>query len=344
MAGRKFSNMDYFNAHCAEMQPLYAFDAANEAQAKLWRIKALAKLRDLLGEVPDPVPLEAEIVESVDMGGYVREKVVFDADAHSSVPGYIQIPKELTGPTRALLCLHGHGPGKDPVVGITTPRGNLSQEDMERIIAQHNYDYARQFVERGYITFTFDFRCFGERGDTLHGADPCNIHFIRGALLGINLLTLDIADTHRAVDYLLTRPEVDPTRIGSVGLSFGGTMTLWAAALDKRIHAACISCYLNEYESYAVRTGNFCGSQFVPALRRYFDVSDIACLIAPRPLLIESGVLDEGFPIEASKRAYEQVKQAYEVRGKPECLAQDVFEGGHQFSGRMAFDWFDRWL
>ena len=165
------------------------------------------------------------------MGSYVREKIVFDADSLSSIPGYMLIPKGLTGPGPTLLCLHGHGPGKDPVVGITTPQAGLSQEAMEDLIRRNNYDYARQFAERGYLTFTFDFRCFGERAHTspdLYGRDPCNIHFIRGALLGMNLLSLDIADTFRAVDYLLTRPEVDHSRIGCVGLSFGGTMTLWA--------------------------------------------------------------------------------------------------------------------
>ena len=343
MAGRKFSMMDYFNSRCAQMQPLFGFEATDEAGAKLWRVKALAKLRDLLGELPEPIPLSAETIEVVDMGSYVREKVVFDADPHSSIPGYILIPKALKGPGPAILCLHGHGPGKDPVVGITEPRTGYTREAMESCIQQHNYDYARQFVERGYVTFTFDFRCFGERAHTsfdLFGRDPCNVHFIRGSLLGINLLSMAIADTFRAVDYMLTRPEIDHARIGCLGLSFGGTMTMWAAALDKRIRAACISCYLSEFEAFAVQNGNFCGSQFIPALRRYFEVSDIASLIAPRPLLIENGIYDDGFPIEASRRAYERLQEAYAAWGVPDHLAQDLFEGGHQFSGARAFDFF----
>lgn len=347
MAGRKFSVTGYFNDRCAEMQPLFGFDAHDEPGAKLWRVKALAKIRDLMGETPDPAPLSPEVVETVDMGSYVREKVIFDADAHSSVPGYILIPKSLTGPGPAILCLHGHGPGKDPIVGITTPREGYTQEAMEECIRQHNYDYARQFAEQGYVTFTFDFRCFGERAHTsfdLHGRDRCNVHFIRGSLLGINLLALHIADCARAVDYLLTRPEVDHGRIGCLGLSFGGTMTLWASALDKRIKAACISCYLCEFETFAVRQGNFCGSQFIPALRRYFDLSDLASLIAPRPLLIESGIRDDGFPIESAKRAYAELARAYEAYGKPERLAHDVFDGGHRFSGARASNWFCMWL
>lgn len=121
-------------------------------------------------------------------------------------------------------------------------------------------------------------------------------------------------------------------------------MTMWATALDKRIKAAVISGYLCEFDSFAVEMANFCGSQFVPALRRYFDLPDIAALIAPRPLLIESGTLDEGFPIQSTTRAFNRLKRVYEAWGKPQHLARDVFEGGHQFHGKVATQWFDHWL
>lgn len=347
MAGRKFSLVEYLNTRCAEMEPLFGFNAENEAEARKWRGRALAKIRDLLGEMPEWAPLEAETVESVDTGPYVREKIIFDSDPHSSVPGYILIPKQRREPGPALLCLHGHGPGKDVVAGVTTADERYSEEDKRRCIEQHNYDYAHQFACRGYVTLTFDYRCFGERAslDTnMWSRDACDVHFIRGALLGINTLALGIHDTIRAVDYLQERPEVDPGRIGCVGLSFGGTMTLWATVVEKRIKAAVISGYLCEFESFAVRQANFCGSQFVPALRRYFDIPDIAALIAPRPLLIESGTLDEGFPIDSAQRAYDRLKRAYRAWGAPGHLAHDVFEGGHRFHGEKAYEWFDRRL
>ncbi len=85
-------------------------------------------------------------------------------------------------------------------------------------------------------------------------------------------------------------------------------------------------------------------SQFVPALRRYFDVADVAALIAPRPLLIESGIQDNVFPIDSAIRAFERLKIAYDTWEKPERLAHDVFEGGHRFHGPEAYKWFDRWL
>ena len=347
MAGRRFSTSEYFDERCAQIEPLYGFAATDLRTAKNWRTRAIAKIRDLLGEMPEWVPLEAEVTERVDLGDYVREKVIFDSDSLSSVPGYVLIPKGLRGPTRALMCLHGHGPGCCAVANVVEPRPDYTEDQIRSSIQQHNYDYAVQFAKRGYVTFTFDYRCFGERRETtfsLYGRDICNVHFIRGSVLGINLLALDIHDTFRAIDYLSERPEVDPGRLGCVGLSFGGTMTLWTSALDKRIKAAVISGYLCELEAFAINRGNFCGSQYVPALRRYFDLADVAALIAPRPLLIESGARDEGFRIDSVKRAFDRLRTAYGAYDAPEHLAHDVFDGGHQFHGEAAYQWFDRWL
>ncbi|MGQ9456615.1 MAG: alpha/beta hydrolase family protein [Armatimonadota bacterium] len=347
MAGRKFSTTEYFNIRCQAMKPLFAYDPVTEPDFKDWRTKALAKLRDLLGEMPEWAPLQTEILETTDLGDYIRHKVVFDSDPYSSVPGYLLVPKRRKDKSRAILCLYGHGPGCCAVAGVVEPRPDYSTEQIEESIRQYNYDYAVQFAKRGYVTFTFDYRCFGERREaefSLRGRDLCNVHFIRGSVIGINLLTLNIHDTFRALDYLCERPEVDPERIGCVGLSFGGTMTMWTAALDKRIKVAVISGYLSELELFAVNNANFCGSQFVPALRRYFELADVAALIAPRPLLIESGLKDTGFPIQASQRAFANLKKAYEACGAADHLMHDIFDGGHQFHGEIAYQWFDRWL
>jgi predicted dienelactone hydrolase len=170
------------------------------------------------------------------------------------------------------------------------------------------------------------------------------VHFIRGLLLGIPLIALNIWDVMKTIDYASGRRDVDPGRIGAVGLSFGGTMVMHSAGLDTRIKAAGISCAMTTYAEYAIRMGNFCGSQFIPGIYRYADLPDLAGLIAPRPLLIENGVYDDGFPIEASIEAHNRVGEIYRAAGVPDRLEIDVFEGAHQFSGRKAFDFFDKWI
>ena len=191
-----------------------------------------------------------------------------------------------------------------------------------------------------------DWRSFGERrlGGEFGARDACNVLFIKGMLMGLNLLTLNIWDAMCSIDYLCLRPDVDPNLIGCAGLSYGGTMTLYTAALDERVKCAVVSGYLNSFESYAVGLGNTCGAQTPAGLLRYGEMSDVACMIAPRPLLIESGVADDGFPIDASREAAGAVRRAYETAGAPDKFDVDEFDGGHRWSGLKAYDWLDRWL
>jgi len=219
----------------------------------------------------------------------------------------------------------------------------------EAQIAEHNYNYGEQMAQAGFLTLCPDLRGFGERrdpwGHLSSGEQYCNSTFVRGALLGIYPLTLNIWDMTRCVDYLQTRPEVDPKRIGMMGLSQGGTMTTFTAAAEPRIKAADIVCYVNPFEAFAIKQwDNLCGSQLVPGLYRYFDTDDIAGLIAPRPLLIEMGIYDNCFFIQDTLRGYQGVKRIYDAAGATEHLWTDIHPGPHAFGGNKAFDFFRRYL
>jgi len=218
---------------------------------------------------------------------------------------------------------------------------------LEEETRRHNYDYGAQMASRGFLTVSPDSRVFGELadgGNPYPGRDKCNVHFMRGSLMGINLLTLNVWDMMRCIDYLQGRKDVDPDRIGAIGLSWGGTRTTWIAALDERIKAADIICYLTRFQDFAVRDANFCGSQFLPGLYRYADVADIAGMIAPRPLLIESGTHDQCFPVEPVLKAHEHLKRIYRAAGAMDKLHVDLFQGGHQFHGPSAFEFFEKYL
>ena len=121
-------------------------------------------------------------------------------------------------------------------------------------------------------------------------------------------------------------------------------MTLFATVVDERIRCAVVSGYLNRFESFALNKGHFCGAQLPVGLLRYGEMEDVACLIAPRPLLIESGTDDLVFPIEASRQASDTVRRAYAAAGVPERFDVDEFDGAHAWSGAKAYDWMDRWL
>lgn len=340
---RNLSVGEYYLRQYEKSARSLAFDASSPISLEKWQKVFFEKLKECLGPFPQGCDLDPEVIEIVDGGSYWREKVIFNSEPDMAVVAYVLVPKDIQdGETRpAILACHGHGNGKDDIVGLD--HGEMRRRNK---ISETNYDYAHVLAKRGYVVVAPDWRRWGERhlGGDVAPRDPCNVFFIKGMLMGLNLLTLNIWDAIRSIDYLQSRPEVDPDRIGCVGLSYGGTMALYTSAMDKRVKCAVISGYLNSFEDYAIGLSNFCGAQTPVGLLKYGEMSDIGCLVAPRPLLIESGRADSGFPIKSSRKAAEKVKRAYQVAEVPDRFEVDEFEGGHRWSGRKAYDWLNNWL
>ena len=335
----------YYLAEEEDTAPFLSFEGGLMEDVEKWRGELKAKLIELLGEFPDKVPLEPDKLGEEDCGDFVREKYTIATEKHMRLPLYLLKPKNISPKEKvpAILCCQGHGSfGKDAVAGVS-----LNQEERVRNMRELNYDYGEQMVKRGYITICPDFRPFGERvayANPFEKQDKCNVYFIKGLLLGQILLTRNIHDGMRVIDFLLTQKEVDQEKIGCMGLSFGGTMTTYISALDERVKAADIICYLTTTRHYAIETANFCGAQFVPHLYKYADVADIAGLIAPRPLLVEIGVNDTCFKFEAARKAQEQLRKIYRASEAQNKLEFDIFLGEHSFAGHKAFPFFEKYL
>lgn len=344
MSGRNFSMKEYWLNRIKTHKPLLSFEGTTKEEWDEWHKTAYKKYMQLLGEFPEKVPLNAEIESSVEDGELIRERVIFDSEEFMSVPCQVLRPKNMKPDksNAAIICSHGHGPyAKDLVAGIK------SSVEHEHFIQTRNYDYGAQMAKAGYLTVCPDLRVFGERRDgkdPFPGKDPCNVNFVKGAMLGIFTLTLNIWDIKCCIDYLETRQEVNPERIGMMGLSQGGTMTTFTAAADKRIKAADIICYVNPWEEFGIRRGNFCGSQIIPYIYKYFDTDEIAGLIAPRPLLIEMGIYDKCFYIQHTLKGFQGVKEIYKAAEAEDKLYKDIHPGPHAFAGNKAFDFFDRYL
>jgi len=340
MANRNFSLGEYWKRRFAATVPQLRVPLDDIDSYAQWRPQAEAKYAELMGRMPEAVALEPDVTETADCGSYVRERVVLQVEEDMAMPCYVLTPKDRAEPGPAILAQHGHGAGKSAVCGIDD-----GDPDKSKSIDEHNYDYARQFALRGYVVIAPDLRSFGEWLDeTPEYLDPCNFNFVMGALLGHNLLALDIWDLQRAIDYLQQHPLVDPERIGMTGLSQGGTMTLFTTAYEPRIKVAVCSGYFNSFWDFALIPWNMCGSQILFDILQWFDHLELAALIAPRPFLVEIGTEDSIFPVTATKQEYDKLAQLYETLGVRERLDIDVFEGGHRYSGAKAYDWFDRWL
>ncbi len=315
-------------------EPSLAFHPGMDFGA--WHAALLERVESLLGDLPALTGAEPEILESTDCGVYVQHKLVYETIPDVRVPAWLLIPSTASAerPAAGILALHGHGDGKDQLV---------ARDDSPNIYRS----FARRYAERGHVVLAPDAIGFGERAEGFRRygqRDGCNVNFMRALLFGINLMALNIQDDRRGLDILAARPEVDAGRLGCAGLSFGGTRTMYLGALDTRIRAAVVSGYLTTFRAYALDTGNFCGSQFLPGIYAYADVPDVHGLIAPRPLLIEAGRADRGFPIEASREAHARVAAIYAAAGVPERLERDEFDGGHEYRAEASLDFMDRWL
>jgi dienelactone hydrolase len=298
-----------------------------------WRTRCRARLGELLGPLPDRVPLDLETVESVDCDGYRRDKIVYDTEATMSVPAYLLVPDGRVGPGPAVLAAHGHGPGKSLVCG-------LDQTDAP------NGDYAVQLVRRGYVVLAPDLRCFGERADW-NPPDHygCDTNLVHAVMAGVNPLTQNIWDMARSLDVLESHPLVDPGRMGMVGLSYGGTMTLFLAAWDERVAASVVSCYFSSWAAAHKMPWNMCGSQVLAGMLGQIEHVDLGALVAPRPMLVESGLHDDLFPAPVAAEGCRRLRGVYESLGVDgDRIVHDVFDGGHQWHGVEAFAFLERWL
>ncbi|MFD0670062.1 alpha/beta hydrolase family protein [Cohnella sp. GCM10027633] len=342
MANRHFSMTEYWNEKAKEWVPLSSFQGETKEDWEAWRTAATERFKSLLGPFPDKVDLAAEVEYVVEDGDLIRERVIFDSEAFASVPCVVLRPRHMK-PDRsnaAIICCNGHPVdlGKDPVAGVR------SSPEHDKQIALMNYNYGEQMARAGFFVIVPELRGFGERNDTHCKTDACNLNYIKGSIFGVYPQTLNIWDIKCTIDYLETRAEVDPERIGMMGLSYGGTMTTLTTAIEPRIKAADVMSYINPFSGFGVARGNFCGSQMVPEIYKYFDTHDIAGLIAPRPLLVEMGIYDDCFYIEDLLKGYDGVKRIYNAADAASQLEEDTHAGPHAFAGNKAFEFFRKHL
>lgn len=308
-----------------------------------WKRGLLAAIRRLLGPTPPPVPLAPRTEFKLEHNGVIYRKITFPSHDGMYVPAWLLIPKGIRrGERRAgILYCHGHGAGKDKLVGFNA-RGEPVEEDYQHF-------GARRFAEAGYVVLAPDWHGFGERAErpewVRQGRDRCNVIYLAAGYLGYHLLALNIFEGKRCLDLLCSLTQVDPRRIGCIGTSFGGTMTTYLTALDRRIRTGVIGCYLSTLGSaMGPKNGNFCGNQYMPGLATVGDIPEVAASWAPKPLLAEIGKKDTCFDFEDAISAYKKVKELYEMLGLEDRCDADIFDGPHEFSGRKAFDWFAKWL
>jgi dienelactone hydrolase len=154
-------------------------------------------------------------------------------------------------------------------------------------------------------------------------------------------------DDLRAVDHLVSRPDVDPARIGCLGLSGGGFRTALAIGCDPRIRAACVTGWMTEFGRQLPRHLRHTWMVYVPGLHRDLDLPDVAALHAPGALLVQQCRRDHLFPLDGMEAAVAKLAAAYSQAGVPERFRGSFHDLPHSFPPALqeeAFAWLDRWL
>jgi dienelactone hydrolase len=255
------------------------------------------------------------------------------------MPVYLLLPKEATFPLPTVVALNGHGYGVKDIVGLW--------EDGDERDAPDGYhkDFAVALCRQGFAVAAPEISCFGERqtdfsylDGPISGTAPSTCdHTAKLAFhLGGSALGLRVWDAKRLIDYLCTRAEFDGSRLGAMGISGGGMHTFFSTCLDERIRACVVSGYYCTFRD-SILAMSHCTCNFVPGLGQFGEMYDLVGLIAPRPILVESGSKDPIFPIASTRDSVERARQVYGVFGASSQVEADFFEGRHQISGRRAY-------
>ena len=296
---------------------------------KQWQSTARSRLRTLLGLPQRAAGNSIQIAYQKTGEDYTETRLVFESEPGFFAPMHVLIPTRGTPPYETVFCLQGHSMGAH--ISLGRPK---YERDAESIAGDR--DFAVQAVRKGYAAIVTEQRGFGELGGTDKGPD-CHQSSVSAILFGRTLLGERVFDVSRAIDVATEHfPEIDPGRIGIMGNSGGGTVTIYAAAADERIYKAMPSCSFCGYGE-SIGKIHHCICNYIPGIIKYFDMSDLVGLIAPRPVVIVNGLEDGIFPVESVRREYRHVQALYAAAGAPERCALVVGAGGHRFYAKEAW-------
>lgn len=306
---------------------------------------ATADFRDRLlqclgGDWPTPPPLNVRLRETIPREGFTIHSVYYDAEPNDAIPAMLLIPDGVTPekPAPAVAICHQHN--GEWHLGKSEPAG-LAGNPMHHTGAA--------LAKQGYVVLCPDAQCFEERRSPhLKNGDYERFEFLRSVIAGRCMAWKNILDMKRAIDFLVSRKEVQADKIGCYGHSMGSTHTWLVGPWEPRIKCLVGNCCLPTYAGIHKEHLLHCFPNFIPGLGQYGDTPDIAALIAPRPLLLNFGDQDRGSPIDEVRAAIPVIQRSYDG-----MHAGDKFEAfiepntGHVLSETMwqkTLGWFNRHL
>jgi len=295
----------------------------NEAFGQ-WQTRARAKLLELTGlPLFQTCPEDFTVEFSTDHGTFKETRFTIQTETGYRVPCHFCVPAGAKGPLPVAVCLQGHSKGMHKSLGRSK---YLNDGDVEG-----DRDFAIRAMREGCCALVMEQRCFGESGgDPVTGDTRCFDSSMAALLIGRTTIAERVWDVQRALDATRHFPEADLSRVVCLGNSGGGTTTLFATCVEPRITHCMPSCYFCTFDA-SIAAIHHCSCNFVPNIRNFLDMGDMAGLVAPRPMVVVAGAADDIFPLEGVREAFETARTYYTAAGAPDNIALVVGDGGHRF-------------
>lgn len=366
-----------------ENRPRMSFLEPRWRSLEAWKREARPLFRQYLRYDPPAEPLGAELLQREERDDFIIETLSISATKAYRIPARLLLPKKRSGRAPGVLALHCHSGryvwGHEKVLS--------KPDDSAPLLEFRKRAYGRPWAEalarRGFVVLVIDAFYFGERrlrpeeidpktapGDMrdalrkLAGLEKGSAEWIAAIdslasryehltaktifAAGATWPGILVWDDMRSLDYLASRPEVDPKRLGCLGLSLGGIRSAMLVAADPRIKAACVAGWMTLFgEQLRNHLRNHTWMVYIPGLYRWLDLPDAAALTAPGALLVQQCSRDTLFPMSGMKGAVEKLEKIYAKAGLRERFRGSFYDVPHSFTPEMqeeAFAWLEKWL
>lgn len=316
--------------------PSMAFDPEKESLGE-WQKRAEEKLTELLGLPYKKCDLLFDKEYEKEFPGFKEIRFTFQSEEGEFVNAILWLPENaVNAKPPVMICLQGHSTGMHLSLG--RPKHEGDKEDSE----SGDRNFAVQCIKHGIAAVAIDQRCFGERGGT---PEPdCYVASMSAIISGRTTIGGRVWDVMNLIDVLENEfsDTLDTDKIYCMGNSGGGTATFYATALEKRIKAAIPSCAFATFHG-SIGSMYHCSCNFVPGIAKYFDMAELAALIAPRPLVIVSGREDRIFPLDTAEHEFSRLRDIYYKNSScPENCVHVKGNEGHRFYADPAWKEFFR--
>lgn len=325
------SPSEYHRYYMYNLTPRLRYDGGD---VRTWQRRLRRKLRQLVGDMPAQAePLRPRLLWRQEHRLGTIEKIVVRCEPHCDMPAYVCLPNNAQPPYTFMICLQGHSTGMHNSIAVQR------EDETKPLAVAGDRDFALGCLRRGIAALCLEQRSFGlrrEQRQTHVSPHGCHDATMQALMLGKTLIGERVYDVDRGIDYLATRGDADMRRIGVMGNSGGGTISVFAAALLPRIAFAMPSCYFCTFRE-SIMSIYHCADNYIPGLLKYAEMSDVLGLFAPKPVVVVAGKRDPIFPIGGTRRAFADLRRIYAACDAADSCQLVVGTGGHRFYARDAW-------